>query len=565
MATAMIGRRAAVLPGATVLLMLSMLSTGAAGLVTEYLLATVSTYVLGNSIEQFSVVIAVMFFTMGAASFMQKFVGDDYLIEKFVLIEITLTLLGAFAPLAIYGAFAILNTFFPVALIATVALIGFLIGFEIPLIIRINSRYVGELKANLGWILSMDYLGGFIGAIIWVMYLLPGYPLTEISFIVSGFNFIVAVATIVYFMHTKAMYYPRLAALLIAATATALVVGYMNNRDWSMSIEQGLYRSPIVHAETSKYQRIVLTHDASSDDWRLFLNGGLQFSSLDEAVYHEHLVHPAMALAPRRNRVLILGGGDGLALREVLKYRDVREVLLVDIDPAIIRLASTHKALRALNEDAFADARVTAMTSRAVNGEGFRRIHMETGNTDRFGKPEKARIASVNVMTVDAFKYVAEAGSGPWDVVIIDFPDPDQVEIAKLYSREFYRALGAIIARDGYVALQATSPHHAREVFLCIGRTMAAAGWNAIPYHANVPSFGDWGWYLASPTIDSRTLREKMSTLPAIPETKHLTQETARAALAFGKNALAARFDHVSSVMEPHVHHLYVRHAWQVE
>jgi len=553
--------------------MVSMLSTGAAGLVMEYVLATVSTYVLGNSIEQFSIVIAVMMLTMGGATFLQKYVGDDYLIEKFVAVEVLLSVLGGFAPILIYAAFASFETHFSVVLMGLAACIGFLIGLEIPLVLRINARYVGELRANLGWVLSMDFVGAFFGAIVWVKWLLGSYPLTEISFIVAGVNFLVATMTFVYFAHRGGVAFPKLCFAASLAAAAALSWGWLHNRDWSASIEQQLYEAPIKHAETSKFQRIVLTHDTQSGDWRLYLNGGLQFSSGDEAVYHEHLVHPVMAIAPRREKVLILGGGDGLALREVLKYRDVRKVALVDIDPAIVRLASTSDALRTLNGEAFADARVSAMGSPAVTGSGFRQVVVDQGNAGSADPKRKTRrgvdkikVATVEVIHIDAFKFVTSIGQDQWDVIIIDFPDPDQVEIAKLYSRDFYRMLKHVIAPHGLVAVQATSPYHAKEAFLCIGRTIESAGYGAVPYHANVPSFGDWGWYIFSPEMKTNELRARLASIGDIPvATRYLTPELLSASLAFGKRALTARFDDVSTVMEPRILQLYVQYAWQRE
>lgn len=553
--------------------MASMLSTGAAGLVMEYVLATVSTYVLGNSIEQFSIIIAVMMLTMGTATFLQKFVGDDYLVEKFVVVEVLLAVLGGFAPIIIYAAFAGFEAHFTVVLVGLAAVIGFLIGFEIPLVLRINERYVGELRSNLGWVLSMDYVGAFIGAVVWVKFLLSSYPLTEISFIVAGFNFAVAFVTLAYFMRRGSVALPKFCLVAMFAAAALLAWGWANNRAWSVTIEQQLYEAPIKHAETSKYQRIVLTHDAQTDDWRLFLNGGLQFSSGDEAVYHEHLVHPIMAIAPRREKVLILGGGDGLALREVLKYGDVRKVVLVDIDPAIVRFASTHDALRKLNGDSFADARVSAFDSPAITGSGFRQIVMDTGNAAGGNRTRKAKrdgaklkVATVDVINIDAFKFVTSIGQDQWDVVLIDFPDPDQVELAKLFSRDFYRMLKRVLAPHGIVAAQATSPYHAKEAFLCIGRTIESAGYGVVPYHANVPSFGDWGWYAFSPDMSSDELRRRLLAIRDLPvPTRHLTPELLQASLAFGKTALEARFDDVSTVMEPHILHFYVKYAWQRE
>ncbi len=563
---AILQKRSLLPSGAMALLMASLFSMGAAGIVTEYVLATVSTYVLGNSVEQFSIVIAIMLGMMGIGGATQKFIGSKHLVETFITIEIMLSLFAGFAPLVIYGGYAVLETYFPLVFGLTVSLIGFLIGFEIPLVGRINEVYAKDLKTNFACVFGMDYVGAFVGAFVWVYYLLPNFPLTEIGFIVSGSNFLVGIVTFLYFTRGSNALSKKIILSVIAASIAVLCYGWSHNREWSGVIEQRLYRSPIIHAETSKFQRLVLTRDSALDEYRLYLNGGLQFSSKDEHIYHEHLVHPAMAIAPRRERVLILGGGDGFALREVLKYADVREVLLVDIDPAIIRLASTHEVLRELNHNAFADARVSAKSSSAVTGEGFRPVRLSTGENDSLGRPEKLRVATVNVLTVDAFKFIADVGAGPWDVVIIDFPDPDQVEIAKLFSREFYRALGGSLSPYAVVAAQATSPYHAKETFLCIGRTFEAAGFHVLPYHVNVPSFGDWGFYLASLNFSSSALRSRVTSVPAIAvETDYLTPETMKAALAFGKTQLTARFDGINSIMQPVVNQYYLREGWKTQ
>lgn len=548
------------------LLVAAMLSTGAAGLINEYVLATVSTYVLGNSIEQFSIIIATMMLAMGVAAFLQKFVGDTFLIEKFVAVEVLLALVGGFAPLLIYGAYATLDDYFPIAMIGTVAMIGFLIGFEIPIVVRINERYVGQLPANLGWILSADFVGSFVGALIWVKFLLARFPLTEISFLVSGFNFLVAVVTVAYFAHTGALKHKVVVSGVLLVTLVVLVFGWQHNRSWSMSIEQKLYDSPIVFSETTKYQRIVMTHENRTDDWRLYLNGGLQFSSADEAIYHEHLVHPAMTLATSRSRVLILGGGDGLALREVLKYPDVREVLLVDIDPAMLAIASKHPVLRRFNHGAFDDARVSATASSAISGEGFRKVYMEGEPPFGSKEPSKEHVATVRVLNVDAHRFMSEIGDGPWDVVIADFPDPDQVELAKLYSREFYHHVARSLAPGGLMVVQSTSPYHAKEAFLCIGRTMEAGGFNAIPYHANVPSFGDWGWYIASASKDASTLKYELERVDAFQvPTRYLSPDLVRASLSFGKGQLTNTYSGINSAMEPLLLQYYTKYGWQQE
>ena len=204
--------------------------------------------------------------------------------------------------------------------------IGFLIGFEIPLVLRINQRYQRQLGANIASIYTLDYVGAFVGAVAFNFLLLRLFPLTEISFIVAGLNFLVAILAFGYFWRKGLISHRWVVGAAIAVTVIALAYGYLNNRGWNQSIEQRLYYAPIVLAKTTNYQRLVLTYDNRRDDYRFFINGNLQFSSRDERIYHEQLVHPAMALVPDHRRVLILGGGDGLALREVLKYPDVEHV-----------------------------------------------------------------------------------------------------------------------------------------------------------------------------------------------------------------------------------------------
>jgi spermidine synthase len=221
--------------------------------------------------------------------------------------------------------------------------------------------------------------------------------------------------------------------------------------------EEGSFADEIVYARTTPYQRIIITRGRAG--FQLFLNGHLQFSSADEYRYHEALVHPALVLAGAPRRVLVLGGGDGLALREVLRYPDVEAVTLVDLDPDMTRLAERFPPLAALNRGAFNDPRVT-------------------------------------VVNEDAMTWLE--GDGPaFDAAVIDFPDPNTFSLGKLYTTRFYRLLRRRLAPDAAVAVQCTSPLFARRSYWCIVRTLEAAGFAVRPYHAAVPSFGVWGFALA--------------------------------------------------------------------
>ena len=549
---------------ATVLLGLCMFSTGASGLVSEYVLATISTYLLGNSIEQFSIVIGLMLLMMGWAAHRQKHGSDALLVEKFIAVETLLAVLGASAPLGIQAAYAYMDDHFALVLYGYVMAIGYLIGFEIPLVLRINERYSEHLKANLGDILSLDYVGSFAGAVVWTYVLLRWLPLTETSVVVSAFNFAVAMVAILYFLRKGMVRMRRLAVASLVLTPVLLGVLYARNREWSARLEQRLYQDPIVFSSTTRYQHLVLTHRRAADETRLYINGNTQFSSSDEAIYHEQLVHPALVLATRRERVLVLGGGDGLALREVLKYPGVRSVTLVDLDPGMIRAAREHPVLSRLNGGAFADARVHARADAARSTGGRAGVFVAAR-----GDTAVRRVATVDVYTVDADRFVEEGGE-PYDVAVVDFPDPSSVELAKLYSREFYSKLRRRLAPGGMVVVQATSPYHAREAYLNIVGTLRASGFRTVPYHDNVPSFGDWGWVLAwSGGPSEGEMRERIAALREIPvRTRYLTPEVFRASLVFGKGMLVPAPENAgqpNTLMRPVLLRLYNRDAWRVE
>lgn len=219
-----------------------------------------------------------------------------------------------------------------------------------------------------------------------------------------------------------------------------------------------MYQDEIVFSRTTAYQRIVITR--FRNDLRLYLNGNIQFSSADEHRYHESLVHPGVAAAHRLQRVLILGGGDGLALRELLTHRGVGHVDLVDIDPQVVHIFRAHPALVALNRGSLSDRRL--------------RVHHQ-----------------------DAMQYV-RATRQRYDLIIVDLPDPATLSLGKLYSVQFFRLLKRRLADRGALVLQATSPVFARKTYWCIVHTVRDAGLSTYPYHVNVPSFSEWGFVLAA-------------------------------------------------------------------
>lgn len=546
-----------------ILLAFCMFTTGASGLVNEYVLATITTYILGNSIEQFSMVIASMMLMMGVSGLVQSKMSDNNLLQKFIAVEVIMALLGGFAPLAIYAAYGYLENSFQLIHYFFVLSVGFLIGFEIPLVMRIIDQHKIKLKTNLTLVYAMDYIGAFIGAVIWVEYLLKNYPLTEISFIVAGFNFMVASITIVYFLKQKLIPKPAIYIVLLLTTSVLLILGFISNRDISSLLEQRFYEDPIVHKETTKYQHLVITHNSRSGDTRLYINGNTQFSSLDEERYHDFLVHPLMAATTSIRNVLILGGGDGLALREVNKYSDVNSVTLVDLDPDMVKIASTNKLLTHLNNDSFKNAKLATLPFQLIDSGAKQGIYLSENGVEETSE----WVAATTVYNIDADLFLRNKPKQKWDAVIIDLPDPSGIEISKLYSKQFYQNLKRYLTPDAYISIQSTSPYHAKEAYLAIGNTLESAGFNILPYRQNIPSFGDWGYYLAWTAQENPSeLKQRLSRLKDfVVDTAFITPELLASSFAFGKGELDTKNICINTLMEPCLLTAYTDRSWQVE
>jgi spermidine synthase len=540
--------------------------TGACGLVLEYIQATVAAFILGNAIEQWAVVIGLMLFMMGIGSKAQRFViGDRNLVQAFIGIEITLALVGAWSPLSIYAAYAYMANHFMLVQYCFIMCIGFLIGLEIPVVTRINRDYTGELKINLDYILSADYFGSLAGALFFAFVLLRYVPLTESSFIAATLNFVPAMLAFVYFYRQGRV--KRMDGLLVASLLVfaSLVTGYTYNRDWNIKLEQYLYDDRIVYSNTTRYQHLVVTHNPTLDEYRFYINGHIQYSTTDEARYHESLVHPAMQVAASRKKVLILGGGDGMTLREVLKYKDVRSVDLVDLDPDMVRLSATHPVLRQLNGGAFDDARVRVVDATGIETGEWYDLFQENGKETADKLPDTEKVATLNLFHVDADKFLSQVKQR-YDMIFIDLPDPSTIEINKLYTKGFYSKARRLLTDGGAVAVQATSPFFARESYWCISRTVAAAGLDTVNYHVNVESFGDWGFVLATKSLKKGFVDKRIAemSLDGI-DTSFLTADVFRASTVFGKDLMQVKHDEINTVMRPVLTYYYLKEDWQYD
>ena len=455
----------------------------ACGLGYQLVAGTTSSYLLGDSVTQFSLTIGLYLFALGIGSWLSKFVdddtaldtardadqraetpvdaaeeagapGSDSLVRRFVQVELAVAVAGGLSALLLLLAYQSELWFRPF-LYLLILIIGTLVGIEIPLLVRILRREL-ELKELLARVLAWDYVGALVVALAFPLFLVPRLGLARTALALGLLNAAVALWSVSLFR--ERLRKPGALTLQGCLVVLLLATAFSQAQRLSTLAEHGLYANEILHAETTPYQRIVVTR--GQDDFQLFLNGALQFSSGDEYRYHEALVHPAFAAAAEPRRALVLGGGDGLAVREILRHPGVERVTLVDLDAAVTRLARDLPLLRELNRAALDDPRVS-------------------------------------VINADAMQFLAD-DRGLYDVVVIDFPDPSSFSVGKLYTRTFYERLAARLAPDGAVTVQCTSPRQAPRTYWCIIATLEDAGFYVRPYRCGVPSFGEWGFALAA-------------------------------------------------------------------
>jgi spermidine synthase len=440
------------------LLLLSVLVIATCGLVYELIAGTLASYLLGDSVTQFSTVIGCYLFAMGIGSWLTRYVTRN-LLGFFITVEILVGLIGGCSAALLFVLFEHVYSF-RLLLYFIVTMIGILVGFEIPLLLQIlKDRF--EFRDLVSRVFSFDYIGALFASILFPMVLVPYLGLVRSGFLFGIFNTLVAI--LVLYALKEEVPGSRLHKVSAVATLLVLLLGFVSSEKITSLSETTTYQGNIIYATSSPYQRIVLTNQ--SQDLRLYLNGNLQFSSADEYRYHEALVHPVMSALESPARVLIIGGGDGLALREVLKYPTVESVVMVDLDPAMTELFSSNEMLLALNQRSLLSPKLT--------------IHNR-----------------------DAFLWLKELQSKSdkprFDAIIIDLPDPSNFSVGKLYTVTFFKLLHSVMDDRSIAVVQSTSPLVARRSFWCVNNTLEAAGFFTAPYHAYVPSFGEWGYVIAS-------------------------------------------------------------------
>ncbi|MBB1478847.1 polyamine aminopropyltransferase [Pseudoalteromonas sp. SG41-2] len=537
------------------------------GLIYEYLLSHYAGRVLGSVESAIYAMIGTMIVAMGIGAFLARWFKDAF--TAFAWLESLIALVGMGCILAIASVIAvsyslphifsdIFNLPADVILNGYVfqklqewsrflpyvfgLLLGLLIGMEIPLIARIRQHVYGRfLENNAGTIYGADYIGAGIGAAIWVSIMLA-MPIMQAAAWTALFNIIAGLA----FLWRYHSYVRYAKLLLVCHIALLVLFGFilMLGSSWMKDLSNVLYKDKVIYSEATKYQHLVLTERLSRNQpdpiTDLYLNGRLQFSSIDEQIYHSMLVYPPLLASNRHDNVLIIGGGDGLALRDVLKW-PVKEVTLIDLDAQLLSLfghdddefnppAAIHERLTKLNKHSMADPR-----SHIKVGDAFLEVERLLDEGKRF------------------------------DTIIIDLPDPNHPDLNKMYSDYFYNHIRQLLAADGAMAVQSTSPYHAKKAFLSIGKTVKAAGFKHVEqYQQNIPSFGQWGWTIATTTGQSASAR--ISDITSLPvASRWISKKYLLAAFVFPNHYFEQINDIEVNQLGSGNLYDYYRSAWQIE
>jgi spermidine synthase len=374
--------------------------------------------------------------------------------------------------------------------------------------------------------MEKDYYGALFGGLAFAFFALPHLGLTYTPIALGSINFLVA--ALLFWRFHFLVIAKKLVVAVFAGTFLMLVLLAVIAEPVIRYGEQRKYRDKVIYSKQTAYQKIVMTR--WKDYYWLYINGQEQFSTYDEEKYHEPLVHPAMKLTHDMRDILILGGGDGLALREVLKHKGVDSVTLVDLDPEMTALARQHPVLIDINKGSLMDTKVKL-------------IH------------------------ADAAKFI-EADANLYGVIIIDLPDPDSIDLMHVYSQKFYRTLRKHLIRGGVMVTQATSPYFSRKAFVCVLKTIKEAGFSVLPYHNQIPTMGEWGWVIGVKIEDvsenklkQRLMAENFSDI----ETRFLNRDALISMIHFGKGVLDEDFMKmikINTELNPVLYKYYMSGSW---
>ena len=473
-------------------LSLAIFIAGLCSIIYELLISTTTSYFLGDSIRQFSLTIGIYMAAMGFGSFLSKFFLDIHLMTFFIIVEALLGIIGGGSVPILYYAFDELSrTNYTLLMILLTTIIGTLTGMEIPLLARIMKKYY-PLRVNLANVLSLDYFGALGATLLFPFLLLPFFGVFQTSVFFGLINVALGLFILWYFSeHLR----PQTARVL-TVTSMLIIISFGLMLYWARPIletwDHRAYPHKVVFSIQTPYQKLALTRNKS--EIRLYINRIIQFSSADEYRYHESLGLLPLQTAKYHERVLVLGGGEGLLVRELLKEPGVKKMTVVDLDAEVFRLARENPYLSQLNEGALDDPRV-------------------------------------ETVPLDAAVYLQDTEEY-YDLIIADLPDPSNEAVARLYSTYFFQLIREKLTPNGIFATQASSPYHTRDAFWCIVETVKASGFDwVVPYHTYVPSFGDWGFIMAAQ--QEKTIPPYTPKYPA----KYLEAEVVQQMFHFAKDS----------------------------
>lgn len=505
------------------ILKICIFATGCAGIVAEFVLSTLASYLIGNPILQWTIVMSLMLFAMGIGSRISKYIRFN-LLDKFIILEFTLSVLCCISVSLCYWTSTFSHNT-SLIIYATSMMIGLLIGAEIPIVTRINGTYE-DLRTNISSVMENDYYGALAGGLLFAFFALPylGLTYTPISLAIINFS----VASLLFWKFRHLVHNKRSLQISFWSITAFLLIALFVVKPIMMFNEQKKYKDLVIYEKQTTYQKIVITK-WKSDYW-LFINGKEQFSTFDEDKYHEPLIHPAMYLANNKKNILILGGGEGLAAREVLKYDETEKITVVDLDPVMTDLAKNNPIITKINENSMANIKV-------------------------------------NCINNDAFTFI-ENSKETYDLIIIDLPDPSSINLSRLYSKEFYTLCRQRLNRYGVIVTQGTSPVYSGKSFVCIIKSMEAAGFAILPYHNQIPSLGEWGWCLGM-RDDVTTFKELKTKIAQIElskiSTKFLNKDAMISMINFGKGVIDMKSSiKTNTILDPVLVEYYRKGTWDV-
>ncbi len=448
-------------------------------------------------------------FSMGVGSYLSKLLNDN-LIQNFIAIEIAIALVGGISSLLLLLAFPMVRALYDTVMFSLIFIIGALVGMEIPLLTGILS-HEKRIRDSIADVLSLDYLGALIGSVAFPLVLLPQLGLIRSSFAIGLITILTALTSIYFFR--KHLKHPKILTAISIAVLILLTAFTVYGTRLSSFAEKHLYFDQIIYKKQTQYQKIVVTKSNITNEHRLYIDGHIQFSSRDEYRYHESLVHPLLSVPGKKENVLVLGGGDGLAVREILKHDDVKLIHLVDIDPEMTKIGKRLYLLSKLNDHSLDNEKLT-------------------------------------IYNQDAFTFINKAGI-LYDRVIIDMPDPHNEAINKLYSKEFYTMIRKRMSPNGILVTQSSSPFFTHKTFWSIEKTLDAVFEDTLSYHVTIPSFGIWGFNMA------RMNTEIPTNFKFNVKTQFMDEPTMQAAMIFGKDTQKVEVP-VNTIMEPKLYQLYL-------